>query len=491
MEKNYAYENDDIEEGITFKKVGYFFKKGWLRMVIYTAVLLVLALAIALPIKSFYKSEPVAQTTVEFIYKGIEKGESPDGSPFNSNEMITPQVLASAVATAGLNDKIPDISKLREITRVESVETDEYVRLVQAAEDGNAEAANTLRNYTMYPTRFNIVLSNPESVGLSDEQAKLLLDNIVKSYYANFKDSYAISTMFPANMYNTSADELTEFTDIYDLYTKSLDAINSYLTDMSTQNPTFTSTKNSTTFAQLLSDVNLLSNSYTSFNAFILSNNIWRNAATAKNTLSANLTEITTKRDELKIYIENLKTQIELIKPTTTTIIDASGNTSTVTTSYPSEYYKFQSDLDKHNRDLLDYNIQIANTKTRLENLPETGASDPALIARATQMLTALETQTSALVSKVNATIEDFYDVTLISSSVRQVQAPVVTRRGTNFSIMIVLLVTAVAGLLIASIVTGWKISKAKSVAKQRANVSADSEDATEKEEQDKNEQKK
>ena len=110
MDQAYEYVESDIEEGITFKKVAYFFKKGWLRMIIYAAVIALLTTAVALPIKSFYKSEPIATTTIEYIYNGIETGLAPDGSILNTDHIISTTVLSDAVAEANLGEVITDIS---------------------------------------------------------------------------------------------------------------------------------------------------------------------------------------------------------------------------------------------------------------------------------------------------------------------------------------------------------------------------------------------
>ena len=120
MDQAYEYVESDIEEGITFKKVAYFFKKGWLRMIIYAAVIALLTTAVALPIKSFYKSEPIATTTIEYIYNGIETGLAPDGSILNTDHIISTTVLSDAVAEANLGEVITDISALRAKMRVDA-----------------------------------------------------------------------------------------------------------------------------------------------------------------------------------------------------------------------------------------------------------------------------------------------------------------------------------------------------------------------------------
>lgn len=473
MAQNITYEEEDYEEGITFAKIGHFIKKGWMRMVIYMVVLVLVATAIALPIRTYSKSAPVAQTSIEFIYKGIEKGETPDGSLLNSDDIIAPAILAAAVDDAGLGDKVTDISSFRQAVRVESVETNEYVQLVAAAADGNTDAANTLRNYTMYPTRFNIVISNPEGYGLSDEQAKLLLDKIVMAYYKDFQKRYSVVNMFDSEMFVLSRNELLEFTDIYDMYVSSLTSIKSYLTTLASENPTFTSHKNNTTFNQLVSDLSLLSSNFDLFNAFIIAKNVWRNADTAKNTLEASKKTVTNNLAATEKYIQSLKAQIEAIKNELQLGVEApSGGQILVNyPSYPAVYDTLNTRLEETTRQVLDYNIQLANIETRLEQITvnsETITSEEDKAAAA-QSISTLETQASALVAKINSTIEDYYDTTFISSSVRQVQAPVVTRRGSNLSLTLVYLIALIAGFIAASIVTLVKMSRAKVAAKQAA----------------------
>ena len=484
MAQNNTYEEEEYEEGITFAKIGYFFKKGWLRMAIYMVALVLVATAIALPIKKFYKSEPVAQTSIEFIYSGIEKGQAPDGSTFNTDEIIAPTVLDAAVKDAGLGDTITDISKLRQVLRVEGVDTDEYRRLVAAAENGDANAANTLRNYTMYPTRFNIVISNPEALGLSDDQAKQLLNKIVAQYYVSFQKNYSVLNMFDSAMFGLSRNELYEFTDIYDQYISSLNTIKVYLTTLASENPTFTSHKNDTTLNQLISELSLLNSNYELFNAFIIANNVWRNATTAKNKLEASKKNITNNLVAMQDYIRDLKERIQNIKYEMQPDIDApSGGQILVNyPEYPVVYNTLNTQLEEAARQVLEYNIQLANIDTRLEQINAGSATSEEDKTAAAQSIAALETQTAAFVEKVNSTIMDYYDTTFISSSVRQVQPPVVTRRSSSLSLFVVYIVALIAGFIIACIVTAVmiarnKVKAAKSAAVQCAKPENDKED--------------
>ena len=469
MDKQYVYDDEQQEEGLTLKKVGHFLQKAWLRAVIYMVIAALLVTAVAVPIKVFLKSEPLAQTSIEYIYQGIEKGQDPNGAPLDTDNIISTTVLSKAVEQANLGKKIKDISALRSAMRIEGVLTDEYVRLTEAAANGDKTAADQLRNYKMFSTRFDIIISDPSELDLSDDQAKLLLNKVVTCYYEDFKTRYSVTRMFAENSYTLSQNENLEFADIYDIYLQSLDSVKVFLQDMSaegSESAGFVSTANNTTFTQLLSDVSVLENNYSLFNAYILSNNIWRNVTTAKNALEANEVEINNKLEPLQAYIKSLNDQIATIKPTTTST-DA-GGVHTDKTEYPEIYDTLHTRLNEANVQVEKYNIQLNNIKTRLDKLKEASDSvDAALKAQAVASLAAIEEQTAALIAKVNSTVADYYDTTFVSSSVRQVQPPVVTRRSIDFNLFVVYAVAVIAALLVAGVVTGVKIAKSKNAKEQ------------------------
>lgn len=465
MNKEYVYEDEQEGEGLTFKKIGRFLQKAWLRMVVYAVIVALLVTAVAVPIKVYLKSEPIAQTTIEYIYSGIEKGLDPNGAPLNTDNIISTTVLAKAVKESNLGGKIKDVSTLRDAMRIESVLTDEYVKLSEAAANGDTAAANTLRNYNMHPTRFNIIISDPSELGLSDDQAKLLLNKVVTCYYADFQSRFSVTNMFAENAYSLSENDQLEFTDVYDIYLQSLESVKTFLARMQSTAASFISTANNTTFAQLSSDISVLGSSYNQFNAYILSNNIWRNRETARNALLASEMDINNRLEPLKAYINGLTEQINNIQPNTTTTDNA--GVHSVTISYPSQYFVYQERLDEANRQVREYDVQLKNIATRLANLNDEKPTDEALKAKAVENLAAIEKQTVEAIKKVNSTVADYYNTTFVSSSVRQTQPPIVTRRSMDFSLLVVYAVAVIIAIIAAGIVTAVKLSKAKAKAEK------------------------
>ncbi|MCX4314726.1 MAG: hypothetical protein OSJ83_12865, partial [Clostridia bacterium] len=149
MDQTYVYEEETEENGLTLKKVGRFFKRGWVTMLVCVVAAVLIAAAVVFPIKLLYKTEQIARTSIEYIYKGIEEGKDPNGGTFNSDNIISTTVLSKAVADAELDSVITDISSLRERMRIESVETEEYIKLVNDAANGVQSAIDRLRTYVM------------------------------------------------------------------------------------------------------------------------------------------------------------------------------------------------------------------------------------------------------------------------------------------------------------------------------------------------------
>lgn len=466
---SYAYEEDEYEEGLTFKKVGHFFKKGWLRMLIYALVLAVVASIVVLPIKVYYKSENVAQTSVEFIYDGIEKGQDPNGGAFEKNNIISTSVLDNAVKAANLGDKITDISTLRDYMRVEGELTDEYVRLSEAAADGDQSAINTLRNYTMFPTRFNIVISEPKKLGLSDSETTRLLDETVVAYVEDFKRRFAVIGAFSTDTFNLSENSFLEFTDIYDLYTRSLSPVSAYVDILLEEAPSFTSTVNNETFTTLKSKLEVLTLNYTIVDNYILTNSVFRDKKSAKKALQESKTRLEGEKASLGTLIEKLETQLKDWSQKSESIISPDGG-MTVITSNDKEYIALQTQLTEYKKTEMEYTNTLNSIDMRLGKITDETPTDSVHIDNVVKMFKAVEEQTIVLVEKVNDTIADYYDSTFVSQSVRQVLPPVVRRRSASFNIWIVYICVIAAGLVAGGIVTGSKIMRANAAAKKAAD---------------------
>ncbi len=478
MEQEYVYVEE--EQGLTFKKIGGFFKKGWLPMVLGIVIAAILATVIALPIKTFYKSEEIGQTSIEYLYDGITDGLSPNGGTLNTDNIISPSVLSNAVEAANLGKVITDISELHAACRIESVYPDDYYRLVQAAADGDKQATETLRNYKLVPSRYDIIISEPSKLGLSDTQTTQLLDKIVIAYFEDFKARYSVSNMFNTGIYNFAADETFEFYEVYDKYTESLTPVLQYVNELNALSPTFVSTAFNTDFATLSSDLTRLMSSYEAYNTYLLANNVWRNKDVAAVTLAKQKKSIEAKKLNLQTLISALEAQIKAIPPLNITVVG--GGSDTDVTGSAAEYYKlldkFNTELATYNKQMQSYDDLLSSIELRVENLDTATETPKDKLEYAANRLVELETETKDLIEKVNGTVGDFYDTTFVSSSVRRVKPSVVVRKSSDLNLLIIYLCAVLGGLLVGAIVAGVRIGKANSKKKNAETVSELSKDA-------------
>lgn len=462
MDNSYVYIEEDDAEELTFRKIGRFLKKGWLRMVVYSLVALALAALVAVPIKVFYKTEPAAVTSIEFVYNGIEKGENPNGGSFDRNLIISPKVLTAAVAAAELTEKLTEITTLRAAMRVDAVPDAEYVKLVEEASNGNSALKDKLNGTTYYPTRFDIVISEPSALGLRDREAITLLEKVVECYFADFAERYSVTKMFSADVFNMSLrDPNAEYTDVYDLYVGAVNPVYDFVSLLESKSPSFVSSKNNATFASLLGDYNIIKLSLDSFNNFILVNNIWKDVESAKKSLAEKKKQAENELTSLNAYVDSLKEQISNIKPHENTIITPTGTTTT--TTYPDLYYQYQDKLNSAQLQVKTLTDRLNNIEMRIEKAAAAEEeTSPELIAAAKTMLTGIESQAASFVNRVNSTVADYYETTVVSSSVRQVRPAMITMMDSNLNIVVILIAAFAVGLIIGGITTGVKISNAK-----------------------------
>lgn len=479
MSENEVYE--PAEEGITLRKVGYFFKKGWLRMIVYVLVAVVVAAIVALPIRSFYKSEKVGTISIEYIYDGVEKGEDPNGGMLDTDNIISMVVLNNAVNAAGLSGTLTDISALRAAMRVDGVETEEYARLSQAAANGDESAKAALRNYKMHSTSFDIIISEPKRFGLSDTQTKQLLDKVYTSYCADFKRRFSVGRSFDSDIFNLSDNAIIEYADIYDTYLQSFETIDSYLASLASKS------HGANDFAVIRNEITQINLALGTFNNHVVSNNIWRDIELAKSSLTENASLLEKRAESLQNEYDALHEIVINIKPVSIKTETLPSGATTTTSVYPDYYADYlQLEVEKLEQ-LRSIRDRLGATQQRLEKVNQYEApvtdedkqKEQAAKDNANRLLENLEESAEKLVIKVNAEIAKYADSQYVAQSVKLIRPATVTNKTISFSLTVVFGCAALLGLLVACIVTGVKIAKAKTAV---AGIKADEDQAAESE---------
>jgi hypothetical protein len=149
----------------------------------------------------------------------IEEGTNPDGSPFNTNSIITPSIINKAIIGTDLvlTATVDDIRENIRITPIIPSYIEEQRKLAQ--EKGE--------EFSYYPSEFKIVFGF--SGLLTEKDAKKVIDNIIDIYHQDFIEKYA-SQEKVENLLSGTDIERYDYKELSDLIDKQLIATNTFLT---------------------------------------------------------------------------------------------------------------------------------------------------------------------------------------------------------------------------------------------------------------------
>lgn len=130
--------------------------------------------------------QPVTTSTrVVFSFPGFERGEYPDKSKFQADDLRAPAVVAEALRRQGLDTSSEFQSKIRGALSAEGVIPPNIVK-----ERDRLRAAG--QNPSVYvPDEFVVTLSQRRLFALADRQREALLNEIIAVYRENFRRTYA------------------------------------------------------------------------------------------------------------------------------------------------------------------------------------------------------------------------------------------------------------------------------------------------------------
>jgi hypothetical protein len=127
----------------------------------------------------------VTSTRVVFSFPGFERGEYPDKSKFQADDLRAPAVVAEALSRQGLDTSSEFQSKIRGALGVEGVIPPNIVK-----DRDRLRAAG--QNPPVYvPDEYAVTLSQRRLFALTDHQREALLNEIIAVYRENFRRTYA------------------------------------------------------------------------------------------------------------------------------------------------------------------------------------------------------------------------------------------------------------------------------------------------------------
>jgi hypothetical protein len=191
----------------------------------------------------------VITTRLVFGFPGYEKGEYPDHSKFQPDDVRAPAIIATALQRQGLNTSTEFQAAVRGAIGFEGIVPPNVVK----ERDRLRAAGQTPSAYV--PDEYILTLTAPHKMALSMQQKKNLLGEIVSVYRETFTKTYGHPPVAFGSAFDTLKD--ADYPE-YDLVlNQELQRVVSYLSEQIAQARSFRSQNTNLSFGDLLEETQL------------------------------------------------------------------------------------------------------------------------------------------------------------------------------------------------------------------------------------------
>jgi hypothetical protein len=188
-------------------------------------------------------------TRVIFAFDGFERGEYPDHSKFQSEDVRAPEIVAEGLRKLNLETTDVFQSQIRGALNIEGIIPPEIIK----QRDRVRAAGQTPPPYT--PDEYTISLTLPRKFPLSFAQRERLLSEIVITFQERFQRTYA---RLPVDFGNVKdALQGADFPDYISLLEAEMKNITEYLIQQTEKAKSFRSPSTNLSFPDLLKQVDL------------------------------------------------------------------------------------------------------------------------------------------------------------------------------------------------------------------------------------------
>lgn len=210
-------------------------------------------LALAFAVAAFVFTSPFfAKSTtarVAFSFTGFERGQYPDKSKFQPDDLRSPEVVATALEHEKLDTSQEFQSNVRGALTIEGIIPSNVIR----ERDRLRALGQTLPIYI--PDEYLVTLSLPKSYRLSDAQRNQLLSAIIGAYKSKFQRTYANVPPGFGNVFETLRG--ADYYEYELILTAEIQNIIAYLENQDEIAKTFRSQSTNLSFGDLLRQTQL------------------------------------------------------------------------------------------------------------------------------------------------------------------------------------------------------------------------------------------
>ena len=201
-------------------------------------ILLVAILFLVLGLVFTFAGKKEGQTTIPLLlrFDNVNRGHYPDGSPFNKEDIIAPDIVGEVTRKLDLAEAGISARTLRRHLDVVGVMSRETIREAERQQREGRSPED------IFPSEYRVSLLEGERLGLSEDRQEEILLAVVEAYTERFRRTHSgldapLPTLFMA------ADDLQgyDYPLIPDLFLAQVDQILDFLDELQSRSRTFRS----------------------------------------------------------------------------------------------------------------------------------------------------------------------------------------------------------------------------------------------------------
>ena len=182
MNESSSTQQHNEDDRIDFEAIYIRLRRGLPLIAGFAALGLAIAVIAHFAVGSFLNVS--TSTRVVFSFPGFEKGEYPDNSKFQPDDLRSPEIVAEALKRKGMETSEAVQSKVRAALNIEGIIPDSIIK----ERDKLRASGQTPRLYV--PDEYTLTLSLPRTYPLTSRQREILLNEIVSIYQEKFTRTY-------------------------------------------------------------------------------------------------------------------------------------------------------------------------------------------------------------------------------------------------------------------------------------------------------------
>lgn len=212
-------------------------------------------LSIVIAAIAFFAATPILDlaTTarITFSFSGLERGQYPDKSNFQPEDILAPDIVAEAIRQQGLGESDILKSKVRAALSVEGIIPSNVIK-----ERDRLRAAGQTPP-TFVPDEYVLTLVLPATGTLTRQQREALLNSIVTLYREKFQRTYANLPLQFGSAFQNIAD--ADYYDYELLFNQEIESMRGYLSERLSEARAFRSKATNSSFLDLLEQLDSFS----------------------------------------------------------------------------------------------------------------------------------------------------------------------------------------------------------------------------------------